>query len=623
MIKESVNTRSESNQKYISADLFQEKSLSELKKLSAKELFDLGKIRYPLYKSCHDESYSVITYQDAIKIIANRIKESDPSKSFYYASGRSSNEATFLLDLFARIIGCNHIITCSNYCHEASGIALSASLGLDNKSISYGDLKHSDLIFVIGANPTSNHPKFAEILRNHKENGNNIIAVNPSIEPELNKLTTHYCQPNIGGDVALFTGISKCLIENGHTDMENIKENTVGFDQFKQFIDNISWESIETNSGIDKNEIMLISDLYASSKKTVFTWGMGLTHHVNGTDNIESIINLAILRSMINGKGRGLLPLRWHDNAPQLPFMGFKPSLKKRIFESFENTYGIDLPKNKGRDTLSCMQTAHKKGIDFAFLLGGNLFSVNPDRDFSESSLNNIPFKVMISSTLNETHLFGIDNENLILPIRDHYESESLFDLKTETQILSEVATKSIDSYDIVFEHFSEHRDIIDAIKKLLPDFDINNQIHTENNSSLGMDDERIVNYSYELRTPNQTDWEKKHTPNAFNLSSVRSEGQFNTMIYDEADVFRKQTSRNVLYISAEDIHKLGLKNGSLVDVKSETGSMKKLTLAEYDIKPGNVMTYMPEANILIPQDNDVRSKTPSFKSVSVTIVNH
>ena len=623
MIKESVSTTSENNRKYISADLFQEKSLSELKKLSAKELFDLGKLRYPLYKSSHDESYSVITYQDAIKIIANRIKESDPSKSFYYASGRSSNEATFLLDLFARIIGCNHIITCSNYCHEASGIALSASLGLDNKSISYGDLKHSDLIFVIGANPTSNHPKFAEILRNHKENGNNIIAVNPSIEPELNKLTTHYCQPNIGGDVALFTGISKCLIENGHTDMDNIKENTVGFDQFKQFIDNISWESIETNSGIDKNEIMLISDLYASSKKTVFTWGMGLTHHVNGTDNIESIINLAILRSMINGKGRGLLPLRWHDNAPQLPFMGFKPSLKKRIFESFENTYGIDLRKNKGRDTLSCMQTAHKKGIDFAFLLGGNLFSVNPDRDFSESSLNNIPFKVMISSTLNETHLFGIDNENLILPIRDHYESESLFDLKTETQILSEVATKSIDSYDIVFEHFSEHRDIMDAIKKLLPDFDINNQIHTENNSSLGMDDERIVNYSYELRTPNQTDWEKKHTPNAFNLSSVRSEGQFNTMIYDEADVFRKQTSRNVLYISAEDIHKLGLKNGSLVDVKSETGSMKKLTLAEYDIKPGNVMTYMPEANVLISQDNDARSKTPSFKSVSVTIVNH
>ena len=374
MIKESVSMTSENNQKYISADLFQEKSLSELQKLSAKELFDLGKLRYPVYKSSHDESYSVITYQDAIKIIASRIKESDPSKSFYYASGRSSNEATFLLDLFARTIGCNNIITCSNYCHEASGIALSNSLGLDNKSISYDDLKHSDLIFVIGANPTSNHPKFAEILRNHKENGNNIIAVNPSVESELNKLTTHYCQPNIGGDVALFTGISKCLIENGHTDMDNIKQNTVGFDQFKLFIDNISWESIETNSGIERNEIMLICDLYASSKRTAFTWGMGLTHHVNGTDNIESIINLAILRSMVNGKGRGLLPLRWHDNAPQLPFMGFKPSTKKRIFASFENTYGINLPTNKGKDTLTCMQTAHMKGIDFAFLLGGNLF---------------------------------------------------------------------------------------------------------------------------------------------------------------------------------------------------------------------------------------------------------
>ena len=623
MIKESVSTTSENNQKYISADLFQEKSLSELQKLSAKELFDLGKLRYPVYKSSHDESYSVITYQDAIKIIASRIKASDPSKSFYYASGRSSNEATFLLDLFARTIGCNHIITCSNYCHEASGIALSNSLGLDNKSISYDDLKHSDLIFVIGANPTSNHPKFAEILRNHKENGNNIIAVNPSIESELYKLTTHYCQPNIGGDVALFTGISKCLIENGHSDMDNIKENTVGFDQFKQFIDNISWESIETNSGIERNEIILICDQYASSKRTVFTWGMGLTHHVNGTDNIESIINLAILRSMVNGKGRGLLPLRWHDNAPQLPFMGFKQSTKKRIFESFENTYGINLPTNKGKDTLTCMQTAHMKGIDFAFLLGGNLFSVNPDRNFSESALNNIPFKVMVSSTLNETHLFGVNNENLILPIRDHYQSESLFDLKTEVQILSEVATKSLERDDLNFEDFAEHSDIMDAIKELLPDFDMNSEIRADNGSSQDMDDERIGNYSYKLRTPNQSSWDKESTPNTFKLSSVRSEGQFNTMIYDDADLFRKQTSRDVLYINAEDIRKLGLSNGSLVDVESETGSMKKLTLAEYDIKPGNVMTYMPEANILIPQDNDVRSKTPSFKSVSVTIVNH
>ena len=623
MIKESVNTTSENNQKYISTDLFQEKSLSELKKMSAKELFDLGKLRYPLYKSSHDESYSEITYHEAIKIIASRIKKSDPSKSFYYASGRSSNEATFLLDLFARTIGCNHIITCSNYCHEASGIALSNSLGLENKSISYDDLKHSDLIFVIGANPTSNHPKFAEILRKHRENGGNIIAVNPSIESELNKLTTHYCQPNIGGDVALFTGVSKCLIENGQIDVDNIKENIVGFNQFQKFTDKISWETIETNSGIEKNEIMLISDLYASSKRTVFSWGMGLTHHVNGTDNIESIINLAILRSMINGKGRGLLPLRWHDNAPQLPFMGFKPSTKKRIFESFENTYGIDLPTNKGKDTLTCMQTAHMKGIDFAFLLGGNLFSVNPDRNFSESALNNIPFKVMVSSTLNETHLFGVNNENLILPIRDHYQSESLFDLKTESQILSDLATKSLERDDLSFEDFGQHSDIMDAIKKLLPDFDMNSEIPAENSSSLSIDEEKIESYSYKLRIPNQTSWEKVKTPNAFNLSSVRSEGQFNTMIYDEADLFRKQTSRNVLYISAEDIRKLGLSNGSLVDVKSETGSMQNLTLAEYDIKPGNVMTYMPEANILIPQNNDVRSKTPSFKSVSVTIVNH
>ena len=164
--------------------------------------------------------------------------------------------------------------------------------------------------------------------------------------------------------------------------------------------------------------------------------------------------------------------------------------------------------------------------------------------------MNNIPFKVMVSSTLNETHLFGINNENLILPIRDHYQSESLFDLKTESQILSDLATKSLERDDLSFEDFGQHSDIMDAIKKLLPDFDMNNQIPVENSSSLSIDGERIESYGYKLRTPNQTSWEKVKTPNAFNLSSVRSEGQFNTMIYDEADLFRKQTSRDVLYLS-------------------------------------------------------------------------
>ena len=214
----------------------------------------------------------------------------------------------------------------------------------------------------------------------------------------------------------MFSGLSKYLIEHENIDISSNCKNISGFQEFINYLDGISWEIIEDNSGLQFKEIQLIAELYLSSKRTVFSWGMGLTHHINGTDNIGSIINLAILRDMVSGEGKGLLPLRWHDNAPQLPFMGFNSSSKKRIFESFENKYDIQLPKGKGKDTLSCMQSAQAGDIEFAFLLGGNLFSVNPDRHFSESALDNIAFKVMVSSTLNETHLFGIGNENLILP---------------------------------------------------------------------------------------------------------------------------------------------------------------------------------------------------------------
>ena len=610
-----MHQKLEKKQEYISADLFKTHELSELRNLSAKELFDLGEIQCPFYKSSNDQTYSAITYSEALGIITEKLKSIDPRKSFFYASGRSSNEASFLLDLFAKTMGCNHVNTCSNYCHEASGIALNASLGPNNKSIPYDDLLNSDLIFVIGANPTSNHPKFAEILRQHKNNGKKIISINPTIEPELQKLTSHYCQPNIGGDVALLSGLSKCLIDRNQVNLEEIKNET-SYDNFKNFIAKLSWELIENRSGVSRHEIGLICDLYHSSESTVFSWGMGLTHHANGTDNIEAIINLAILRNMTEGRGKGLLPLRWHDNAPQLPFMGFDPLTKKRIFNSFQETYG-KFSEYKGKDTLSCMQAAHRGDIEFTFLLGGNLFSVNPDREFSKLALNRIPFKVMVNSTLNETNLFGIDNENLILPFRGEDKSESVLGIRTETEIIADIAEQSIEREGLSFECFNKNNDIRVSVQELLPELLMNDG-----------DDSNDANAGHEttqckFMIPTQTSWKIKSRSNSFNLSSVRSEGQFNTMIYDEADVFRNQKSRDVLYMNAKDIKKLGLSNGSIVDVKSETGSLKKVKLAKFDIKPGNVMTYMPEANILIPQNNDERSKTPSFKSVSVTIINH
>jgi anaerobic selenocysteine-containing dehydrogenase len=192
--------------------------------------------------------------------------------------------------------------------------------------------------------------------------------------------------------------------------------------------------------------------------------------------------------------------------------------------------------------------------------------------------------------------------------------------IKTEAEIIADIAERSIEREGLSFEHFNKNNDIRMSVQELLPEFQIKN---VEDPKDLTPNHETTGTSQCKFMIPTQTSWKIKSQSNSFNLSSVRSEGQFNTMIYDEADVFRNQKSRDVLYINAEDIKKLGLSDGSVVDVKSETGSLKKVRLAKFDIKQGNVMTYMPEANILIPQNNDERSKTPSFKSVSVTIINH
>ena len=281
-------------------------------------------------------------------------------------------------------------------------------------------------------------------------------------------------------------------------------------------------------------------------------------------------------------------------------------------------------------DTLSCIQAAAKGEIEFAFLLGGNLFSVNPDRDFSETALSSIPFKVMINSTLNQTNLNGIEGENIILPFRiQDEEGGKKHSNNSEIEIMSDVATSIINKETIDFSVFRKDKNIRRALSRLLPDLDDIDNIDTEKKhfhigGNYLLKPEFNTNSGKALfKIPKHTEWVSKNEIGSFNLTSVRSEGQFNTMIYHEKDIYRNQETRNVLYISQSDIQSLGLSSGDTVDVASETGVMKELILAEYNIKPGNVMTYMPEANILIPQNADERSRTPSFKSVSVTIKSH
>lgn len=651
----------------IPPQIFEQNSISELRELSPKQLEDLGRLSIGLHKSAQSDKYQAISYERAYALVAERLKSTDPLRSFFYASGRSSNEAAFILQLFSRLYGCNHINNCSYYCHQASGVGLSQSIGSGTSTIQYGDLHKADLIFVFGANPASNHPRFVKVLLECRQRGGQVVIVNPAREAGLvrfaspsnfksmitggGEVASHYIQPHVGGDVALISGMAKHLIENDLIDRQYIDSYCEQFDSYSQFIAGLSWAEIESESGLQRSQIESLAKIYSQSENTVFSWGMGLTHHHNGTDNIEAIASLALLRGMIGGEGMGLLPLRGHSNVQGVGSMGVTPALKAEVFSAIEKEFSVQLPKHVGMDTLACIQAAHSGQIDFAFLLGGNLYAANPDTSFSAQALDQIPFKVMISSTLNQTHLNGVEGENLVLPIRVRDEEtqattqESMFNylrmsdggfdriqaLQSEVDIISSIAAAVIDSETLDFREFKRHDSIRKAIAKLIPGFAALADID-ETKQEFHIEGRHLAKPRFATKSgkagfciPSQTSWNNKtiatkEKTTQYTLTSVRSEGQFNTIIYSEEDVYRRQSHRQVLFISAADLEKLELMEEDLVDVSNATGTLRNLKLAVYDIKPGNVMCYFPEANVLVPQSVDQRSRTPSFKSVSVSI---
>lgn len=651
----------------IPPQVFEQNSISELAELSAKQLEDLGRLATPLYKSAQSKFYEAISYNQAYALIEERLTASDPLRSFFYASGRSSNEAAFILQLFARLYGCNHINNCSYYCHQASGVGLNHSIGSGTSTIQYSDLHKADLIFVFGANPASNHPRFVKVLLECRQRGGQVVIVNPAREAGLvrfaspsnfksmisggGEVASHYIQPHVSGDVALISGMAKCLIDNDLADKSYIDAYCERFDNYSKFIADLSWTEIENESGLERSQIESLAELYSRSERTVFSWGMGLTHHHNGTDNIEAIASLALLRGMIGGEGKGLLPLRGHSNVQGVGSMGVTPALKAEVFAAIEKEFSVELPTHEGMDTLACIQAAAAGKIDFAFLLGGNLFSANPDTSFSEKALNRIPFKVMINSTLNQTHLNGVEGENLVLPIRVRDEEtqattqESMFNyvrmsdggfdrieaLQSEVDIISSIAAQVIDPDCLDFSEFKRHDSIRKAIAKLIPGFAALAEIDASK-AEFHIEGRHLATPQFATKSgkasfcvPSQTAWDSKPQNNKgignqFTLTSVRSEGQFNTIIYSEEDVYRRQSHRQVLFISPVDLERLGLSIDDKIDVSNETGTLSDLSIALYDIKPGNVMCYFPEANVLVPQSVDQRSRTPSFKSIAISI---
>ena len=284
--------------------------------------------------------------------ITDKFKATKPERSFFYSSGRASNETGFLMQLFARIYGTNNITNSAYYCHQASSVGITSVLGTGTATVILEDLEKTDLIFVIGANPSSNHPRFVRQLSNCRKRGGHVIVINPAKEKGLIKfaipsdirsmsaggspIASNYIQIKIGGDIALLKGIAKAVLEAGKHDNDFMNEHTNGKSEYLADIQNTSWDVIVSDSGISKKKIKHIAEIYGNSKNVVFAWALGITHHKHGAENVESIANLALLRGMIGKRYAGLLPLRGHSNVQGLGSVGVTPAIKKQFAKNIE-----------------------------------------------------------------------------------------------------------------------------------------------------------------------------------------------------------------------------------------------------------------------------------------------
>jgi molybdopterin-dependent oxidoreductase alpha subunit len=657
----SIQAQSTDIQAAIPLELFQH-TLDDFKQLSGYEMEHLGRLNNPVYKSATSNQYQAISWQQAFELMIEKFKQTPAQRSFFYSSGRSSNEAGFLLQLIARLYGTNNVNNCSYYCHQATGVGLTNVIGSGTATVSLEDLALADCIFVIGANPSSNHPRFIHQLKNCRERGGQVIVINPAKEPGLVRfavpksaksmitggswIASVYIQPKIGSDLLLLTGIAKALIENTQLDQHFIDQHTEGFADLLAVIQEIDWQTVTDACGIDQTTIQQIADCYAKSERTIFAWGMGITHHIQGVENVEAIANLALLRGMMGKPGAGLLPLRGHSNVQGIGSVGVKPTLSADILSALEKHFSISLPKEKGMDTLACLEAAFDGKIDAALLMGGNLYSATPHSDWAQKALDKIPFKVYLTTTLNHGHVFGMEtSEALILPVTARDEEwqsttqESMFNfvrlsdggidrlhnVKPESWILCEFAKGLLKDSPIDFEKLKHHQSVRDAIADVIPGMksietiDQTKQEFTIENRLLHAPRFYTESGKAKLITPRFT-VKKSTNEYPFTLASIRSEGQFNSIIYEEKDSYRSTDTRWSVLMNKQDAQSLGVTAGEKVTLTSPYGEMKDLTVFYFDVPQGNLLAYYPEANCLIGTERDPRSHTPAFKSVAVAL---
>ncbi|WP_226703058.1 FdhF/YdeP family oxidoreductase [Microbulbifer elongatus] len=428
----------------VDRDFFARHSLEDLLAQEDYWLEYQGRLTEPMYFDGVQSHYQPISWDEAYALIAHELKAlKSPDQAAFYTSGRASNEAAFLYQLFARAFGTNNLPDCSNMCHEASGVALKESIGTGKGTVTYEDFEKAEAIFVIGQNPGTNHPRMLEPLSEAVARGAQVVVLNPLRERGLERfqapqdpvqmltggetpLNTAYLRPALGGDMAAIRGIAKFLFEweegaeqgnadNGLLDLAFIREHCTGFDEYKAQVAATGWDEIQAFSGLDKDELERAAHIYCRSNATIICWAMGITQHRHSVATIQEITNLQLMRGQIGLPGAGLCPVRGHSNVQGDRTMGIDDSPPAWLLDALEARFGIPVPRQDGYNVVKTIEAMHAGKVKVFIGLGGNFARATPDSDHTHKAIRHCDLTVQISTKLNRSHLVT-GKKALILP---------------------------------------------------------------------------------------------------------------------------------------------------------------------------------------------------------------
>jgi molybdopterin-dependent oxidoreductase alpha subunit len=674
----------EATRKRVSPDFFARHTVNELWGWSDHALENEGRLTHPLAYDKGTDKFVEISWEAAFARIGQMLRAlPDPNMAEFYTSGRASNEAAFLYQIFARQLGTNNFPDCSNMCHEATSVGLPQSIGIGKGTVSLEDFEHAELIICMGHNPGTNHPRMMGTLHDAARRGCRIIVFNPLRERALERfadpqdakematfgstaIADEYYQVKVGGDAAALKGIMKALLaldseRPGVIDHQFIATHTNGFATFQADLEATAWADIEAASGLTRSDLEEVARVYAASNATIIPYGMGITQHQKGTGTVQQIANLLLMRGNFGKPGAGICPLRGHSNVQGDRTVGITEKPTQAMLGKIETLFGFTPPAAHGHDAVAAMKAIAEGRSTVLVALGGNLAVALPDPVACFAGMRRLDLAVHIATKLNRSHLL-IGGQAIILPCLGRTERDmqasgaqsvtvedsmsmvhasqgrlppASDQLRSEIAIVAGMAAATLPHSQVDWMGMAGNYALIrDAIEAVFPGFErYNERIKTPGGFRLPLPPTELKwttpsgRAEFHVFAGLEEDVARA-APDVFRLTTVRSHDQYNTTIYGLDDRYRGVFGRrDVVFMNKQDLAARGLAHGDKIMVESAlpSGAQARLegfTVIAHDIAAGSVAAYYPEANGLIPLGyGDEQSGTPSYKSVPVRIL--